>query len=204
MLLCEEYLKRHGFDQPYVRYVDSGTLFLEGERGGWIALMIRWSDQPYHPGRYRILFCNPVHNGYQQGELFDIVDSWHGGWDEYEDFLLKWSGKVGIKAKPVISKRAVILAAWEMFLISHDGMLASVIHPDRVFDTVDDDIGVETRYANLQHLVSYLASHHPSIYNAWEQMTAHVKNYSYWLGDVVRKEASGQKALASPSKQSNV
>lgn len=161
-------------------------------------MAIRWHDQPYHPGRYRVRFLSPVHNGYRENEVFESVGFWDGGWDEYEDFLLDWCR--GTKANPILSKRAVILAAWEMFLISHDGPLAAVIHSDRMFKTVDDSIGVETRYTHLQDVSSYLASHHPMLYNAWDQMKSYINNYSYWLGHLVRKEASAQEVCPSPDK----
>lgn len=152
---------------------------------------------PYHPGRYRIQFCSPLHNGYIEDQIFEGVDFWEGGWDEYEDFLLKWCRGMKKADEPILAKRAVILAAWEMFLISHDRSIASVVHPDRVFKTVDDSIGVETRYTHLQEVLSYLSSHHPNLYNAWDQMKPYINNYCYWLGHLLREETSAQKVFSS-------
>src|SRR5688572_25863214 len=101
MRLAEEYLKRHNFDIPLVRYVEQGTIFLRDDsetKTAWEMLRINFGPDPNGrsgPGVFTIRRTRPVYNGYSRKTLFEPVAEETIQWDEYEDYLLSYSRRPG-------------------------------------------------------------------------------------------------------------
>jgi hypothetical protein len=188
MLLCEEYLKRHKIKIPLVQYRKNGCLFIR-ESSDWLALLVHWDGylDERHPGRFLIRFVRPNHNGISAAAFRLAVPECTFYWDEYEDFILALSEKLP-KVQIVYSKKIVVLTAWEMFLYCCDGCLSETMNLDKLYAVIDIDRSLEERYSSFLIAISEVQQYCNEAYRFWQQHIGPcVRNYSYWLADLVRK-----------------
>lgn len=201
----EEYFARHGItDAPVAHHSESGALVLRTcdrqlWRNRWILVKIKWEDHPHHPGQYIVEMNSPVHDGYAKNQLFTHWPPIYKKWHEYEDFFLDWvNGLQGVV--PVRGVKEVTLAAWEMFVFTHDGWFLKQ-QPDTkriLFESLDKENSLEIRYARYQDVALFLSLHHPAILRSWKyEVLASVQDYSDWLARLVEDKC---KANTRPSK----
>lgn len=209
MQLCEEYLRRHSLDFPFVRYNKRGCLFLSNPSPTvrWAIVYINWCRGSSHPGTYQIRLLRPIHNGYVENEFFEpfldgrgnpVLD-WEGHWDEYQDYILLLASC--LSGRPIVCRQEVALSAWEMFLMSHDGWLSSHIHADRIFPIIDSDLRIDERHAHLTNTLKHLALEHEEVYKYWsKKVAALTSSYSYWLGEIMTRKSNVEEEANSSKK----
>jgi hypothetical protein len=195
MHLCEEYLQRHSLNFPLVKYVGNGTLFTktgkcavrcdncgEAHSTNWLVHSVYW-EEPFHPGLGHFVMESkiPVHNGYMD---FHPLVRRNLFWDEYEDFLIEWSEGVD-SSTVVLDEQEVILTAWEMFLLCTDKELATSVHVDRIFPSIDLDLSVPERHSRFLESLQFLSEKHTELFKIWKYgMIPYVTDYAYWLGEL--------------------
>lgn len=193
MRLHEEYFKRHNIkDIPLVNYCNQGAVILrtvdpEIWQNRWVLVRIEWVEHPQHPGMFKVEFSVPVHNGVEKSRLFSRLPSTEKEWDEYEDFILDWTGKLrGVV--PVRGMKEVTLAAWEMFVYCYDGWFRKQSHEIKeiLFASLDEDLPIFERYKGYQDAMIFLSTHHPGVMKAWKyEILSQVHNYSDWLARLI-------------------
>ena len=204
MRLYEEYFKRHGItDVPVVQHCSAGSLIIrstdESRRffsSRWVLFSIRWKDHDHHPGQYHISIDRPVHDGYQQDQLFTAVDLGfcHSPitlkWDLYESFVLDLASHLPPVA-PVVGDQEVIMAAWEMFVFSYDSWFLKQPHSVKklLFESLDKENPIQLRYQNYQDVIVFISTHHPAILRSWKyEVLARVQNYANWLAAILNTQ----------------
>jgi hypothetical protein len=192
MRLQEEYFRRHHIDTPLVNYCNQGSVILRTVdpaiwQNRWVLVTIHWIEHPQHPGFFRIDFSTPVHNGAEKSRFFTRLPSADKEWDEYEDFMLNWVGKLeGVV--PVRGNKQIVLAAWEMFVYCHDGWFRRQSYDlkQMLFNTLDDEMPVNERYSAYQEMVAYFTTQHPALLKTWKyEMLYQVQYYSDWLARLI-------------------
>lgn len=202
MFLCEEYLSRHKIKVPLIKYVDSGTLFINYGRkiafdcqecGGqhesnWLTFSIDWREGSYHPGSYLVRWEIPSKSNYLGQPMMHTIQKVTLQWDEYEDYLLDWIIDVD-KKEVVLGNKRVVLTAWEMFLYSNDRSIAERVHYDRIFSSIDLGLSIDRRYDCFRDALTYISKYHRDLFKTWRygMLDECVSDYAYWLGEVVEK-----------------
>lgn len=193
MRLCEEYFKRHSInDVPVAYHCSAGSLILRTTdpsiwKSRWILISIAWENHDFHPGKYKIGFNLPIHDGYLDKLLFTQFPPTIKKWHEYEDFFIDWSANLEAVV-PVVGLEEVFLAAWEMFVFSYDSWFNE--RPDEIkrllFDSLDKENTIHQRYQYCQHILTYLSTSHPETLKVWKyNVLVRVQNYSDWLAKII-------------------
>lgn len=203
MKIFEEYFQRHKItDVPLVHHCTNGALILESFnsqiwRSKWVVFSIRWIDHDHRPGHYLMEINVPVHDGYETGEVFDQQVHVEKKWQEYEDFILDWSKSVS-ELKPVIGREAVIFA-WEMFVYVFDSWFLKQPNSlkQKLFQSLDKDNSIQTRYSNYQDVAIFLSTHHPAVMRVWKyEILSKLQHDADWLARLIESNyGSAQKRL---------
>lgn len=181
----------------------------------WILVSIKWIDEDHHPGYYRIEMNIPVYNGYSKGTLFTKQLKVEKKWQEYESFFLNWAGSLtGMRS--ISDKMENILTAWEMFVficdewfssqygnlsgrearrgvyLNSDQIQARIDHcptilKQKLFQSLDKENSISTRYSNYQDVAIFLSTHHPAVMQAWHEVLASLQNRADWLACLIEK-----------------
>lgn len=203
MRLFEEYFQRHKItDVPLVHHCASGTLFFESTdscqwQSRWVLLSIQWVEDNHHPGQYHIKMSVPVYDGYAKGNFFMQRRIIEKKWQDYEEFILDWVKTVN-GLKPIRGQKEVTLAAWEMFVFMCDNWFIkqSSQLKQKLFQSLDKENSITTRYSNYQDVAIFLATHHPAVLRAWKyEVLAHTQNRADWLAHLIENKHEPQKKL---------
>jgi hypothetical protein len=182
MYLCEEYLKRHGIDIPYVKHIRSGCAFFKPADNNWYLLTINWQEPTWRPGVYYIKTYEPIHNGYRDGVLFEQLTENKLFLDEYEDFFLEWRKNV----VRLPWQKELRLITWEICLYCYDGLLASYVSKQDFLSTIDPSLSVESRLESLDKILIYFQNKLPLFVEALNMdMRRYSKEYANWLAELV-------------------
>ena len=192
MHLGKEYCQRHSINVPLVKHTQKdGTIFLRDDSNlgvEWLILSFSFRGNPYHPGTYKFLNIRPIHNGYSEKLLFEIIDEDILEWDEYEDYILDFS-KTTKTSKVVTDRTEIVLAAWEMFVYCHDRSLSQFA--DILFPSFDTELSATDRYAAYQLASNYFFENKFDFYKSWKRdMISYIKSYSHWLAEIVQEYES--------------
>lgn len=203
MKIFEEYFQRHDIiDVPLVRHCTNGSLILESFdsqiwKSKWVIFSIRWVDHDHRPGHYLMEINVPQHDGHETGEVFDQQVQIEKKWQEYEDFILDWSKNIkGVR--PIKGKEAIIFA-WEMFVYVYDSWFLK--QPEslkqKLFQSLDKDNSIQTRYSSYQDVAIFLSTHHPAVMRVWKyEILAKLQYDTDWLARLIeRNYESAQKRL---------
>lgn len=192
----EEYFLRYKIvDVPLVHHCANGTLLLESTdpfqwESRWILISIRWIEDDHHPGTYLIEISDPIHDGYASGKFFNKRRKIEKEWHEYEDFIFDWTkGVSGVK--PIRGQREITMACWEMFTFMCDSWFIKQpsIWKQKLFQSLDKDNSIETRYSNYQDVAIFLSTHHPAVMRAWKyEVLALVQNRADWLAHLIENK----------------
>lgn len=196
MRLFEEYLLRHKIiDVPLVHHCANGTLLLESTdpsqwESRWVLVSIRWIEDDHHPGQYLIEMKVPVHDGYAKGSFFARRRAIEKKWQEYEDYILEWT-RILTGVRPIRGQREVTMSAWEMFTFMSDSWF--IKQPaqlkQKLFQSLDKENSIATRYSNYQDVAIFLSTHHPAVMRAWKyEVLAHVQNRADWLANLIENK----------------
>ncbi|RDJ35231.1 MAG: hypothetical protein DWQ19_10475 [Crenarchaeota archaeon] len=187
MQIFEEYLQRHSITGvPLLRHTKSGYLFLRENKPKWKVLSIFWKEPTYRPGYYVVNVCTPRHNS-NAFDMEPILPEVKLGWDDYEEFLLNWATEYKDGAV-VADKLEVLLMSWEMFVFSHDAMLARS-YPSligSIYETLDFTQPKTDRFQSYNNLAKQLdpgGGPFPTWFRSFEMYNKH---YCYWLSELVK------------------
>lgn len=190
MQICEEYLKRHSITGVSLfKHISLGYLFLrEPSEFGfkWTVLSIFWKEPDHRPGHYLMRFSCPIHDS-RSLEMHTMRDDSRVSWDTYEDFLSNWSLKCD-KNHVIKTRHEVTLAAWEMFVYSHDSFFAKNYRnlSGLLFGSLDFTSSVKDRIASYEAFLACVDTK-SNPFKAWKQtVNIYTKNYCYWLADVIQ------------------
>jgi len=195
MRLFEEYLLRHKItDVPLVHHCANGTLLLESTDltwdSRWILVTIQWVEDDHHPGQYQISMSIPIHDGYAKSSFFSRGRVIEKKWQDYEDYILEWTQAIqGVR--PIRGQREITMSAWEMFTFMCDSWF--IKQPtqlkQKLFQSLDKENSIATRYSNYQDVAIFLSTHHPAVMRAWKyEVLAHVQNRADWLARLIEKK----------------
>lgn len=171
MKLFEEYLSRHGLnDIPIVQHYGSyhlGGALLSKSVDSWILITIKWVCHDYRPGSYEINIISPIHNSYDQKNIFK-KESLTKKWDEYEDFLIDWSKNSILQ--PICEKDDIIMSAWEMLVYICDEWFSkqSCVLRHKLFNTLNKENNFETRYLYYSDVIGFLSEKYPNVVKSWK------------------------------------
>jgi hypothetical protein len=195
MRLFEEYFSRHNLKVPVVHHCQQGAVILRTSdfsvwRNRWLLVTIKWIPDDRHPGSYEINMGSPIIDGYSKSQVFSEWPKVEKKWDEYEDFIFDWIDNLKGVA-PVIGQREALIAAWEMFVFAYDGWFlkqnSEVKH--HLFNSLDKDNSINTRYTHYQDIALYLTSQHPQVLRTWKyEVLAKIQGYSDWLGRLIKEK----------------
>lgn len=191
MRLFEEYFQRHKItDVPLVHHCANGTLLLESEsknsdwNSRWVLLTIRWNEDSHHPGEYLIDLNIPNHDcGNRLFTSTQVIKKWQ----EYEDFMLNW-GSTLKGLRPIINPKEILITAWEMFIFMYDSWFIKqpTTLKSKLFQSLDKENTLETRYSNYQDVAIFLTTHQPAVMRVWKyEVLARVQNCASWLARLI-------------------
>lgn len=202
MRLYEEYLKRHNLEIPIVHHFSTGSILLKSQDSflgshKWIFMFWTWVDNPRCPGHYDIRIRLPIRNGFQKQRrdqtfvdaCFNSSQSVIKRWDEYEDFFYEWLPTLKF-VYPVKKTKSLILDAFEMFVFIFDDWFN--LQPQKVkrilFEVLDKENSLQTRYDNFCDLIAYLKNHQ-EIFSVWKkEISDYLPSYSEWLINLIENE----------------
>jgi hypothetical protein len=197
MRLFEEYLQRHKItDVPMVHHCSVGTLVLRSVdpvlwKNKWAVVSIVWKVPDFRPGHYLIQINYPIHNGYLTATNFTKNIPIEKKWHEYEDFVLDWvSSLKGLK--PIVGSQEKLLTAWEMFVFVYDGWFVKQPADIKVklFNTLNKENSIETRYLNYKDIVIFLSTHYPAVMRTWKyEFLGGMQTYADWLACLIEKKS---------------
>ena len=175
MNLCEEYIKRHNINIPYVPNIDWGSLFFKID-DQWRILVVNWKEASNHPGYYTFRTLKPVHDGWYAGKYFDRSEEQVVNLDNYEDYVLRFVSSV----KRCPNKDEIISIAWEMSLYIFDSLIAK--------DVSSYVCKFDSNKLEFDDFVYWLSQKVMQFGNFWESdMESYVNGHMNWLGEMVKR-----------------
>lgn len=194
MRIFEEYFQRHKIiDVPLVHHCSNGTLLLEADKQNpdwnsrWVLLTIKWVEDNHHPGEYLIELQTPNHDCINK---FFTTTQVTKKWQEYEDFILQWGSSLD-GLRPITNSREILITAWEMFIFMYDSWFTKqpATLKNKLFQSLDKENTLETRYSNYQDVAIFLATHHPAVMRIWKyEVLARVQNCANWLAHLIENK----------------
>ena len=128
----------------------------------------------------------PVHDGYRNNALFEPTsDDLVLHWEEYEDFILRWSASLD-EERVALNIKSAHLAAWEMLLRCFDGLLIQHDCYERFKNITNSDINVDERFLALHDSLDFISRNMVSMYEVWNyEIISYLRDYCCWLSNMV-------------------
>lgn len=203
MLPLEEYLARHQLIIPEVYHtLSNGSLFCRVDQSDlaprrWLLVSLTWKDDPHHPGVYDVKVQTPIHDGCNRRDVWENIRGYPPNlqlqYEEIDEFFREFAvthGKItAISENPELS-----LMSWEIFLYTHDTVLASLSRRMRklIEVSIDLDLPAKIRYRAYLEVVDLLMVEQPSWFEKYEySIHAHTKKVLGWLVRLINKENNG-------------
>jgi hypothetical protein len=180
-LICEEYVRRNNFSNPYIRHVRTGSFYFGSTMKIW-----KFSFDKYGtPPNFLVQLLDFSHNKCDS----KIISSFCFNSFEFEEFIFGLAKSHSFE-KILRSRRAVFIAAWEMFLVCYDKLLAREMDPEILFETIDPMSTLTRRYKNFILATNYLKEHHSELFSRWQNLDHHARTYLYWINDLILNHES--------------
>lgn len=184
MLLCEEYLKRHSIDIPWIKHTQCAVLFYKDiDISTWLVQHIEWHHPEFHPGSYSIETLCAYHNGFNERAAFRHINTEIIQWDEYEPFLLEWLSTPRQIAR---TPDEITIASWEMIIQCWDRGLIRHIHFDKLTESIDHDVPLLKRLKHIDDCLEYFSRQQHEFVEMWQgDFQFYRDNYAQWMADMV-------------------
>jgi hypothetical protein len=189
MLLQEEYFKRHNLNVPLIPFTAKGALLLSIPERPYLLLTFEWKEFQNHPGRYYLNYFNPSANGLLDNKECFVTSDYEKifEWDDYYYYFMNFAK--GVKLKPVVGEKEVVLAFWEILICYCDQWLANYgtkSFKNSVFETIDKKLTFDERFDNYKKVLAHIMLRHTNLFEIFRsKMMPYTKTYSHWLGNLI-------------------
>ena len=133
MKLYEEFLNRINVNVPVIEHHSEWTFLFRTYGEGWLTpfvlLTVQWTTVENRVGFYILSYHKAVHDGHISRRYFDKYKDIRLAWDEYDQYFKNWEVRNYIRPglsesmNPIHGDNAMLFAAWEMFVYTHDGWI---------------------------------------------------------------------------------
>ena len=170
MFLHQEYLERNGIDIEWIGHPQKANLILRSSspyRYRWVIVQIQMSGVDFHPKHYDLCYvvprkCNPNMRG---GNSPFSVKKQKIGWDQFDYTIRFWLNKAKRKFRILKERKERELALWEMFISTHDSILAKLPFETKksLAISIDPRIFQEERYNSYRSVSDVLENRYSKI-----------------------------------------
>lgn len=204
MDLVTEYYMRNNVQAPLIHYASNGSAILRHTDtckldSKWEVMVISFSNKDGAPGTFHLTNMTPIHKSTSSPNNFmSVVSDQYVIWDEYEDYInsiMYVYKRNGIKA--VTDRQELVLACWEMLLLSCDIALSGLSGPflDIIYNSMDYKLSNLERFEQVMLFLTCAGSNtDPSmiallkmVTQVWTNIKHYTDTYAFWLANLLNK-----------------